>query len=322
MKRCLPDETQGLFHGHQLGPSSSEGDDGNGPGPRKRFLVGDSDDDNLQPLGDEEGTNLDYIFNDDDNEAPEDEPSFHYSCDDEAHPEEHVPDARFPGPWPPLHDPQEIILEDDDDVPPPGTPLVSAEDMKLLWTSIGQTRDPDALIRCMLCRSQGKRCYWTTHMKRQHGAALGICTYGYCGWKCASGKPLDGCRHMLACHDTLSWHCKACPGLIFDSRIALCRHECQVHINWPPSAFVLDMGEDPLHEDDQGGTLLENTADTEGDDFRWESSIYHWSFLLPARGGGIGRGGGGGGARSARKPKSGRVGGSKLGHCMVGGVPW
>ena len=334
MKRCLPDEANGSYHQGGLPFSADDS------GPRKRFLV-DSDprDDDDDPssfsspppaiecnVNEEVGINLDYVFNEDEELDAPPSPEIHYPFDEEDDEENREPyvDHRFDDPWPPAYDPPLIILEDDG--PPPGIPLACNEDTKLLWTPIGQAKPRD-MIRCMICRAQVMRYTWTTHMRRQHAQALLVCPYGQCGWKNVAGNPTRGSRHILRTHDTLSRHCKECPEAIFDSESALWKHECQVHFNWPRSAFIIDTGEDPLHEDDEGGSLLEDTADTEEEDFCWRTSVYHWSTLssfsrkrappvvpqstFATRSG-----------SAASSPKPRKVGATRLGHFIVGRVPW
>jgi len=196
--------------------------------------------------------------------------------------------------------------------PPPAVLISNPKDAGLLWTCLGRAAAHDQ-IRCMLCRKAMKRSYWTTHMRSQHGGNEGevrVCPFAYCGWKSTSNK--ERRRHFLDCHDRLGFHCRQCPDLLFDRRATQWKHQCLTHLNWAPNDFHADIGEDPLDEDDEGGTRLESTADVDcATMFYWESLEDEAPPLQSLSC-----------APATCASTETRVGGSMLGHCIWGMVPW
>jgi hypothetical protein len=301
MKRCLSDEGNGFLH-HQIpiisdvpdsSPLSSYEDDS---GPRKLVAIGDDD----WLRCDEE----EYPSQEEDDRLPLYEPVLD--------PNEPVPvSASFPEPWPPF--PREEFVMEDDGRPPPGILLTSAADNALLWKSVGKARGLDT-VYCMMCKSRMQRRRWLHHMKQQHRLMLATCPYNGCGWKFSS--PKWAYRHILRQHDQRPWRCHECPTLLFDSQSAMYKHQCRTHRNWPRHAFHLDTGDDPLHEDDEGFSPMESTADLLADEngvFNWRASVYHSSALDACRtvGG------------WSSSPKPGKLGASsKAGQCITGLVPW
>jgi len=197
--------------------------------------------------------------------------------------------------------------------PPPAVLLSNPKDAGLLWTCIGRAAAQDQ-IRCMLCKKAMKRSYWTTHMRSQHGATEGevrVCPFAYCGWKSTSNK--ERRQHFLDCHDRLWFHCRQCPDLLFDRRATQWKHQCLKHLNWAPNDFHLDIGEDPLDEDDEGGTRLESTADVDC------ATMFYWDSMEDDEGPPLQSLSC---AATTCASTETRVGGSMLGHCIWGMVPW
>lgn len=189
-----------------------------------------------------------------------------------------------------------------EDGPPPALLLVSGAEAALLWRPLGLAAGSED-VRCMICKKGMKRNNWRRHMGQQH--ADPVCPFMYCGWRARSTKELGS--HLLEYHDRLPSKCKQCPLPVFDRLAMLWRHNHLTHLNWAPNAFHADIGADPLHEDDDGGGHLESTADVPCDLlFSWEpppppQSSFGW-------------------ADSASTEPS--VGGSNLGKCITGGIPW
>lgn len=287
--------------------------------PCKRFFLGwdaslDDDDDN-------------------DNDAPHDSP---HGPNGFAHPmlvDDDDRDGDHQG-----HEAVEVPLVFVHDGPPSGLLLAGAADMALVWTPLGSANE-NQQVHCMFCKTGMKRRNWPAHMKRKHAQAMRECPFAYCS--ATSESAHAGREHILKYHDVRGYRCKDCPDLIFDRRATQWKHQCQTHLNWAPNAFHVDIGEDPLHEDDPGGTRGERIfygdsygdddgdGDGDGDDnmIPGEEEEHTGSGDQTKRGSygrqsSFSRTGGTGGAASRAAPKGGSVGSSRLGSCISGLVPW
>jgi len=204
---------------------------------------------------------------------------------------------------------REEVWIDHEGFPPPAAPLQTREDLDLLWKSV-QGAGPQELVRCMLCRVSMKRCNWTHHMRRQHGDAISVCPYVMCGWKFAGGH-MQSYRHMLRHHDSRNARCRDCPALLFDGRqTSQWRHEARYHRNWVGQDCQLEMGQDPLPEDDEGGARMDLIAAEHEEDeqpFYWDPPYQLGSSAFSC---------------TTSPPHMGKTAGSRLGQCISGALPW
>jgi hypothetical protein len=361
MKRCLPDDANGTrysptgqragCHGTGSGGNSWSGSEGseNDHGPSKRLLLGTTEEpppaspprnghaslyasppeERNDDDDDDDDSYLDYCRDPEEAAiflAVQGSPVPRHRIQTGRHGEPHGFD-----PWPVQKEPSahtdfhDEVNDDDDDededdgLPPPSAPLIDAEDMARLWTSVKDAKERDS-VHCMVCRAPMERAHWPTHMQRKHGGALLACPYALCEWKFASRK--QGLQHILKHHDRRPLSCTECPALLFDRHSMLWRHECKEHQNRPLTAFHVNVGEEPLHEDDEGGAYLEPAVTDEeeedeagaGAQVYWDNSYhYHchqWASVSWGRRAG------------PWSSNPGRTGRSRLGQCIVGRVPW
>jgi len=212
--------------------------------------------------------------------------------------------------------------------PPPAVLLVDAIDMTRIWTPL-RSASRNQQVHCMFCKTGMIRNKWPDHMKHKHEQAMRVCPFAYCAKESTTAQ--EGREHILKYHDVRGYRCRDCPDLIFDRRATQWKHQCQTHLNWAPNDFHVDIGEEPLHEDDPGGTRGERIFyddhyyDDDEDD-EDEGSGRGRNHQSPFSRGGAGAasvgGGVGGVGPSCGTPNAGRVGSSKLGSCISGLVPW